>query len=262
MMQKEEQAILIHSMGKVGSISVTKSLESTDLKNTRIYHTHHLIPDRLQIHIDKNKQHGKPITRHLQDSSDFSHKYLNNPEMLQNTKIITLVREPIGRNISGFFQNIDFFMPNLVGKFTSGQLKIEEIVDCFLDKYPHKIPLEWLDIEVRDIFEIDVFLKDFPRSTGYLIWHDPIDLLLVKLESLNSCFQMAAKEFMGLSDIELKMKNIGNTKKYNEAYNHFKENIILPEQYINDMYNSKYARHFYSERELLQFTERWRGNKI
>ena len=262
MIQKEERAILIHSMGKVGSISVTRSFESMQLSNTRIYHTHHLNPDRLQKSININIKHGKLITRHLQDSKDFSRIYLDDLEKLKTTKVITLVREPIGRNISGFFQNIDFFLPDFIAQYESGELQIEEVANCFLEKYPHQTPLNWLDIEVKNIFGIDVFGGIFPKDSGYYIWHEPVNLLLVKLESITNSYRAAIKDFMGFNRIELPASNIGDNKKYNKAYKQFKESIVLPEQYINDMYSSRYSKHFYSERELSEFTRKWQGEKL
>lgn len=131
-------------------------------------------------------------------------------------------------------------------------------IEQFLEKYPHNLPLTWLDLEINDTFGIDVFSRKFPISKGYEIFKNGcFELLVIRLEDFHRCYKDALRDFMNIKDCELLQANFSKDKKYNDIYQEFKNYIKLPQDYIQRMYTSKYAKHFYSQDEIDKFIAQW-----
>ena len=91
-------SVLIWQPGKVGSSSVFRSLVE---RNIRCNHLHHLAAN-VNLNVKKNSIWNKlqPYQK-LNQRGDISSFLLNGSERM---KIISLVRDPIGRSISHYFQ--------------------------------------------------------------------------------------------------------------------------------------------------------------
>ena len=256
--------LLIYQMGKVGSTTINKLLKTSQL-NQPIYKIHVLSKDGIKNalqhykQINKiNKQFDWERAQHVFESEILRKEILKNSKT-RNWRIITLTREPIARNISSFFSRIDLYFPDFQRKISSGLIPVNDIIDIFLKEFNHNRPLEWYDIELKNVFSIDVFSSEFYQPEGYKIYKKGnIDLLLIKLESLEKYAKKAFKEFLDIDIINIEDRNIGNQKYYSDIYKKFKESIILPEKYIDKLYSSKYAKHFYSAEEIQSFKMKWK----
>lgn len=255
---RSSEILLVHQMGKVGSSAVVASLKALDL-DIPLFHTHSLNAKEIEHRLRRAKETGRevPVGSHLTISQHLQ-KVITKGASKKHWKIITLVREPIARNISAFFQNIDTYFPNFFQSYAKGEITIEQIIEKFFADYPHNRPLQWFDTEIREVFNIDIFSTPFPISAGYQILnHENISLLLIRLEDLNRCFQVSLQEFMDIKSIKLEQENIAVNKNYYEIYSKFKNQIKLPKSYIENMYCSKYVRHFYAEDEIKLFEQKW-----
>jgi hypothetical protein len=123
--------------------------------------------------------------------------------------------------------------------------------------------MNYFDQEFKEILKVDLFSTDFPVSQGYKIYQEKdADILLIRLENLNDCFAKACKEFLDIDNLVLVDTNISNDKGYSNLYKKFKDIIYLPDSYIDRMYSSKFARHFYSSAEIEHFREIWSKRSI
>jgi hypothetical protein len=185
-------------------------------------------------------------------------------------KIISLTRDPIARNLSTFFENLELKTVNencswLVEseyyKIRSLKVNInnlEKLVARFFDRFYHESPLDFFDRELKTVFGIDAYSSAFPKSKGYKIYKGKkADALIIKLENLNQCSNLAFKEFLNIDRVNLIGSNIGSEKDYATLYSRFKNDIQLPESYINKMYQSKYVQHFYSDLEIEELRSKW-----
>ena len=77
-------------------------------------------------------------------------------------RVITAVRDPVARNISAYFNNLT--LSTLKREFNEEEL--QAMMDQFLDKYSHDIPLVWFDKEMRDVLGLDVYHYPFPQKKG------------------------------------------------------------------------------------------------
>lgn len=265
---KAHPLILVYQMAKVGSSTVVASIEKANL-GVPVYHIHALTKKGLRNEevsyfgpkLNITSKSLLPRTTHL-----FEGYYLRDLINWTNrpVKIITLVRDPIARNISAFFQGMDLRIPNFNQRFKNNEIDSEEVIKLFLDSISnnpqyHMTPLEWLDKEFRRSTNIGIYTYNFPKTKGYKIYHSgKTSVLLLKLEKLNQCFTEASSAFFEGKPISLESKNVSSKKRYNRLYSDFKKTVKLPDTYLQLMYDSKYARHFYSEEEITAFIERWR----
>ncbi len=267
---KLDGLILVYQMGKVGSSSVVKSIES---KKIPVYNVHTFNPfflDRTEDQFKKLWEPNGPLPRTLWDQQYFSgyvKKKKNSP-----FKIVTLVRDPVARNISHFFQYPNIILEKIDSgyhirslRYNYDKILISESIDKELSELflknmdNHFRPLVWFDEELKINFGIDVYSKEFPKERGYAIYRKSnAEVLLIKLEMLNEVFRPAMKEFLDIDDIELINENIGEKKESADMYKQFLSSFHLSEKYLGDLYNSKFSNHFYTKEELNRFEMRWR----
>jgi hypothetical protein len=127
----------------------------------------------------------------------------------------------------------------------------------------HSRPLTWLDFEFKTIFGIDIYKKPFPVYQGYtVITRGRTHLLILRCELDDQAKAQAISNFLGIKELEIKRSNIASEKEYAQQYADFKQQINVPPALLDEMYNSKYARHFYSIEERNQFRARWSGNCV
>lgn len=256
--------IVVYQMGKVGSSTVVASLEASTLRQP-IYHIHSLtregIESRRQIYARIFDQQHDADTRRMHHLliAEQLHKRIGDGGSAPKWKVITLVRDPVARNISDFFQVKDYWLSGFEGGLGSSQLIMDEIIKVFMEEYHHDEALNWFDVELKQTLGIDVFAADFPKQLGYKIYRrGRMEVLVLKLEGLNQYAQKAFKEFLGIDDLQMIEANVSSQKDYHPAYKKFQEDIKLPGSYLDSMYESKYARHFYTEEEIRSFKTRWR----
>lgn len=275
MLNAKQPPVVIYQMGKVGSSSINRSLKVLR-QDMPIFHVHYLTKDL----IDLNEGMRIKFFRTKEEKElkrTWLCEFLNNQLAAglingNKWKIITLVRDPIARNVSAFFQTlkVEVLEPDYRYKFTAGSKStykfetiatlenFDELMESYLKDFDHKTPLEFFDREIKGVLDIDVFANDFPKQKGYKIYRGAVaDMLLIRLESLNECSHEAFKEFLNIENFTLINTNIGDNKNYSSIYNKFKKNIVLTDSYISEMYESDFTRNFYTESEINQFKIRW-----
>lgn len=251
--------LLIYQMGKVGSSTIYNSLKTLS-DEFQIYKIHDLDPFTLASdEILYKKKINSNIPLRLWESQFLSKKLKKTDH--KKIKIVSLVRDPISRNISSFFQTLDLeynlsFKTLLESNHENSAI---ELVDIFLNQVDwHDYPLNWFDKELNTFFGIDVFQHQFPKNLGYKIYKkDHTEVLIVKLEKIKTCGKEAFKNFLNIDNFKVLNDNISGKKVYSPLYNTFKDLIPLPESYIDRMYSSKYATHFYTQAEILDFSKEW-----
>lgn len=274
-LQYKEPPLLIYQMGKVGSKTVRKSLEALDL-DMPIFHVHFLTEERVRdTEKERWKYLGTEKEGHLKHVWQYQYlrKRMTSDLNGKKWKIVTLTREPIGRNISTFFENLDVELLEGDNRYriqsdyydfeiVANLENTDELVDIFFEKLYHDRPLVFFDQEIKSVFGVDVFSGEFPISKGYKVYEGELaDVLLIRLESLNECAAEAFKEFLNIEELALLDTNVGGEKAYAPIYKEVKDSIVLPESYVERMYTSRYTRHFYSEREIARFRARWPTSK-
>ena len=268
--------LLVYQMGKVGSSSVSQSLKKAKI-DRHIYHVHFLRPERVAEYEEKRRDFfGTPREGDLKHIWQYQHlnEQLKHGLNGKKWKIITLVRDPVARNLSTFFENIEM-IPSESGQqqklisveydfeITIENNNLDGLIELFFEKCRHDTPIIYFDREFKDVLNIDLFASRFPTEKGYKIYNEKeFDILLIRLENLNNCFTEAIKEFLNIDDVLLISRNIGSQKDYANLYQMFRNSIALPESYTDKLYSSRFAKYFYSDAEIEQFRTRWSRKPI
>lgn len=276
--------VLIYQMGKVGSETIYRSLTALDL-DMPINNIHFLkdadIED-VEKKVKSNFHSANLDLAHRLWLSQYIRSLLQ--KRVGNSgrpkwKIVTLVREPIARNLSAFFQ---FFKTQPLARshkeiyrVKSTHHKFETIInpddpedinrlaELFFQRLNHQYPLRYFDLELKAVFGIDVFASDFPKRKGYKIYKEKqADVLLIRLENMRETARDAFKEFLNIDQFDLINTNISHQKDYAPIYKKFVSSVSIPKEYVREMYDSKYMRHFYSQEEINRFTAKWLNKRV
>ncbi|MBD3338141.1 MAG: hypothetical protein GF353_03470 [Candidatus Lokiarchaeota archaeon] len=261
--RRENNPILIYQMGKVGSSTLQNSLNAINLNRT-IHHVHTLTKENLD-NLDKVLKNSFHLTKSIPGHYVRGRCLLKqiNADPGKKWTIITLVRDPIARNISSFFQDInhrfpEFNYPQKVKTLNQDEL-VSELIKLYLEKHDHEKPLWWFDKELKQTFGIDVYSTPFPKVKGYKIYGGQrAEVLLIRLENLSQCKNKAFKEFLNIDNFELINVNLAEQKDYSEIYDKFKSSICFPKSYIETFYNSKFVKHLYTQKEIRDFELKWK----
>ncbi len=224
--------VLVYQMGKVGSRSIYRSL--LEQYAGVVLHSHGF-----------SLNHEDPTIRRLYHWAIVNARPLN---------IISLTREPIGRNVSAFFEN---FERDTGVPYTKANFPIEELKAIFLSNYAHEIPLNWFDDNILANFGIDVFSTPFPKNGISTYSHNNVELLVMRLEISDNEKVAAINNFLGLDRFQLHNYNIGEEKNYSTTYKTFKNKVKFSPDYIDKMCEYKYFNHFYSREAINEAREKW-----
>ena len=272
--------ILIYQMGKVGSSSIRNSLFRCSDPTTRlVLMSHEFYPIRnrdigrikidaeLQPHVIREIEHDRQVYTKFSWRKRlgwrFREKYYTQRIYQAYVKpggplrVITLVREPVANNISMYFQLLDhYFDPSR----DPAQIGVEELISVFVNQYMHSRPITWLDAELKTTLGVDVYHYPFSIDKGYnVISKDNVSLLVIRCELDDESKATAIGDFLGLRDFKIIRSNVTSDKDHAKQYASFKQNIRIPQGLLDELYNSKYAKFFYSEQERSRFRLHWAG---
>lgn len=258
---RKESPVIIYQMGKVGSKTVQSSLMGK-IPNP-IYHSHLLSNQGLNAQIEKAVDNNKEIVdNRIRWGIQLRRMLHELKKENKKVKIISLVREAIGIEISALFQNLDRLNPQFIQE--DGKLKTIEIFDFLHKKFSKKRALanshfnNWFDIELNQLLDIDIYAYPYDIKKGYqILKFDNADVLLMKMEDLNTYFTTAIKDLLGVPDIPIVKSNTKDDKSYKNDYNYVISNLKIPREVCEHIYSSKCFNHFYSQEEKSKLIDRW-----
>jgi hypothetical protein len=245
---KKKPPVIILTPGKVGSSSVYYTLKNA-LKYNNVFHIHFLskigIENSVNFHL-KSDRNSLPM--HLLISKLLIKKLKNYKGDLT---IVSLVREPVSRSISNFFQNIDFYKDELEdSNLNINETKALSFIDASFEESLNYLE-NWIDIELYKNLKIDIFKENYAIEDGYAIFKkNNIKLLIFRMEDLNANFKKGTQSFFNLEEgIKLDNFNVGDKKYYSDQYNLIKKKIKIKKDTLDKIFQSKYFSHFYSDFE-------------
>ena len=243
---KKKPPILILTPGKVGSSSVYNTLKNR-LKSNNVIHIHNLskngIESSIKNHLNSDR---KSLPLHLLVSKLLYKRLIGYNEEI---KIITLLREPISRSISGFYQNIDFYSKELEN--SNLEINRDKAFTKLNSIPPHSATAleNWIQVELKENLGLDIFEEKIPESKGYNIFKNSnYNLLLMRLEDLNLHFNEATKSFFNIEKgIDLENHNTSEKKYYSDDYKKHKSRIKIQNKHLDIILASHYVKHFYED---------------
>lgn len=253
--------ILVYQMGKVGSTTVYNSLKEANIENP-VYHLHSLSLDKLNKEAELCDRQKIPLYGEIKIGKILSKKIKEGKPI--PWKIITLVREPIGNQISHIFQQPFLFNPDLLDR--DNRIENSHAIEFIRAKLENFDPerdyiATWFDKELKAMLGINIYDRPFDRHKGFTIFRqENFEILVLRLEDLNKNFDEAITQFLSLENpIKMSHSNIRKNKKYSNTYKYVLENIKISRLACENIYSSKYARHFYEEDRIEKLIKKWSG---
>ncbi len=242
--------ILIFTMAKVGSLSVYSSLKSQ--RNNPLFHIHSLDEREERKHIKMCRRHGiYPGSR--------TPVFMLNRELIKLNKpfkVISLFRNPIERNISAFFDSFELHMGMRAENYEGG---METLEDAFHKKLNHNYAISWYEEQFKKGLDIDVFAETFDSEKKYkTIEKGTISVLILSSELDDQIKEELIDNFTKKSGFKLTNVNVTSSLKHASLYDKFKKHIRFSDAYLDHQLNSKYVRHFFSQKDIDQLREKWK----
>jgi len=248
---KAPETIFIYQMGKVGSTTLEHSL-----------------PNAIHIHAFHSKNHTCPVRMH--GLSKFGLKYFYHRaeqeltcfllrrafKQRENTKIITLVRDPLARNISMFFHDLDAYLFSAYTNCLNTRPKAlatrsqqtDMLNDIFEQEFDHYYPSRWFDEEFLAMTGINVYKHDFDKEKGFKVIREQsgkrrIELMVIRTDKLSHSVDEISHFIQ--EPIKLLTTNQAEDKWYAELYKSFKISYVFPEKIKSQLYDTQFYRHFF-----------------
>ena len=256
--RRHRDPIVVFQMGKVASTTVTETIEQhAALAQRSVAHIHHLDRTTLELEARAARNHYQGdwlAPTHLWDAMALRRRLTHRRPGSGRWDVVTLVRDPAARNVSAFFQVAGRFGVDL-----DDPPMTPELVRRFYDCFPaHDAPAKWFDAELAPALSIDVYRVPFDHAAGFQIYEgERARLLVIRVEDLPRVGAEALGRFFKVGGVELSDSNIGLQKAGGDTYKRFLSEVTLSGDYLDHVYGSAFARHFYTSDEIASFRRRW-----
>lgn len=238
-------------MAKVGSSAIVEELTRHHLP---VFHVHRMNPEHVTALREQRRRLGWEVGP-IPPNDELGMRL--NRDILQRgrtAKIVTIVREPIARNLSSYFEHLDAIWHT---RDAHESIPIGDLCRGFLERFTHSEPLTWFDDELRPVTGVDVYAHPFPDER--VIRTERIAVLILKAEDGNEAKSAALSDFLGV-DIVVRRSNETRSKSKGDAFLRFRQALRLSREYVEEMSGARYTRHFYSASERQQFARLYLGD--
>lgn len=239
--------VVVFTMGKVASTAIYRSLAAA--ADRPVLKVHSLLPERLAA-MDAGYRTTSPGTlpRHLVHAW---HLVDRPPTPEAPWDVVTVVRDPIQRSVSDFFQS-----GRRLGRLEATSLAPR--LARFVEREGVPRTLDWFDLELRPVLGIDVLSHPFDPAVGHvLIEAAGVRLLVLRQESLHVAPAALARLLGRADEVPIAVDNVGSTKPYAPAYAAAVDGLRLDDSVLDLAYESRWATHFYSPAERAELRARW-----
>lgn len=259
----QRNPVYILQMGRVGSVSVFTAVRTAYQQialDVPVYHKHYI--SSFDLIVERILADLEDPSFALQFDRQLRNTFLSDIQSGQPVKIISLVRDPIARNVSTFFFAFPQFVPDWKEKEAQNLLPANTLNTIFESKRQFiQTAFNWFDEQIKDTLELDVYAAPFDTARGWQVYKKgQVELLLLRMEDLHRTGEDTLRKFLHLPHLKMVKVNTGEEREAYELYRRFLTHPISQE-YLEMTYATKLARHFYTETEIEQFIQRWRNPK-
>jgi hypothetical protein len=239
--------VIIFSMGKAGTTSLTVALRAGGIPVVKVHSlTKAATAERIWAH-HRSFAPGRP-------RGYWRYDYLRRDLMARpwvRRQMISLVREPVARTISAYFYDLD-------------PTRYDDPLDAHGSEVEARLMQElerdWFASELEPVTGIDVHETPFEGQVGaQRLRRGRFDVLVLRQEDLRSGpTGSALAEFLGRPHpLEIPRRNTGAESAYAELQRRFVSEWTFSRSLLDRTYESRVARHFYSDHERTQLIARW-----
>ncbi len=235
---------VVYTMGKVASSSTSKAILAAGLNCFDIHNMNHeKILGTAQSWIKKGKFPPPNICVSMAHRDRLLIKK-------NRCLYISLVRDPIARNLSAFFQNL-----HQMDDEVKNETDPDRLAAVFIETYQHDLPLQWFDREYKTELGIDVYSWPFDRGKKYT-QNESANTTLFRIDCADAVKSQVLSNALG-RQITVGRLNVGSNKGYSTMYEKIKNLVSFPTGFLDQMYDSKFVRHFWLPNEIEDMKNNW-----
>ena len=235
----EEVPVAIYTLGKSGSSSIYNTLKR-EYSYFKVHQLNFIDGSYLR------ENHGERFARR---NIDRAQKFLNRRSVKgKKIKYITLVREPLSRDISSFYQNRQLY-------FQDVEVSDYDAINDLIETRGYDLALNWFDYEMKHYLDFDIYSKSFNKQRGYSIYqvNDKAELLVLRTDKINDVAITAINEFLNIDIKGLVTFNVSDNKSISNHQKQLKSQFRLSKTNHLKITNSKFMNHFFTEEEIEQY---------
>ncbi|HEY5658239.1 MAG TPA: putative capsular polysaccharide synthesis family protein [Myxococcota bacterium] len=252
--------VLVYQMGKVGSSTVARVLRAAAYPDL---HVHSLEPETLRRVYEEQRRAGGRFsvgyTWHLSRAVQARLRCLGDT---CRVSVITLVRDPIAREVSALFQSPTVQGAALLG--ADGALDAQRAVASLRARFSKKDAcwwvFDWFQSEIGATLGVDVMAAPFPRERGWgIVEGARASGLVLRTEDLDRTLAPALRAFLGIEvgDVTRHRSNVRSETRDAARYGDVLSGVRLPRDAVERIYAQPFVRHFYPQPMLDAFIARW-----
>lgn len=244
---KDNNIILIYTAGKDGSSTLFYTLMK-EMPYKKIFHLHALVDKRIgHMRVEAIREKNRIKANNYKE-------YVNNQEN-KKISVISMVRDPVEKMISGFFQNYNFRYSDKLSEMSTEDIGKE------VCKWGGGVinGRDWFEDELIIYLNYNIYNEPFNKKLGYKIYNvsEKINLLIIRTDKLNQVFGRALKEFLGGDVKKLYTFNETKNKQEGDIYKKIKNGFYLNEHDGKYIYGLKYMKYFYTDEEREKMKNKW-----
>lgn len=256
--RKSGVPIFIYQMGKVGSATVYNSIKRSGAK-CPLFHVHFLDEKNISEIETAYKNSDSGIVPFNIKRSRIIRNFVKDAKAKY---YISIIREPMGRYISDYFQIEEDFYAKLSEKKDDGKLSaIEKVIKDKISGYKEEEDFyaTWFDKEFKIFTGVDIFEHYFDKEKGYTILENPgCKILLLRMEDINRVLSDAISDLTeGRIMVSVKNRNIRSNEKNASEYHDIRNALKIDERELDKIYSSKVVSYFYTDKEIEEFKGKW-----
>ncbi|MEM8619407.1 MAG: putative capsular polysaccharide synthesis family protein [Actinomycetota bacterium] len=259
---RRRRIVLVHTVGKVASTSLADGLQAA-LPHRTVLHVHRLT--MLQDYERASRAHyeatGTIDAKYLRAAYAGSHlrRFRRNGPI----DVVTAVRDPVRREISGFFFGLTSRHPDLAQRLRTEPATVstdEVLRRLILERISESVGRvqHWIEVEFERGLGLDVLAAPFDPEVGYqLVEGDDARVVVLRTEDLRTTVEPAMHALLGVENVQLPRSNDASTQFYRDAYRRLSGDLRLPTDLADDIYDQPWVRHFYTDSEIDDFRRHW-----
>lgn len=242
--------ILLFAMGRTGTTALGEAMQQAT--GRPVHKLHRMSKQGIHRLRTELRPPGAPILhRHL-----VGH-YWRRRLRVDSTRrdVITAMREPVAHTISRFFQVAPLL--GIIESEPDPDQPLAPLVEALEALVRRSADFDFFADELGPSLGIDVYARPFEAPATTFVT-DRFRLFVFRFEELAQVAAGPLPIFLGSpGPIELRQVHGSAQLPYARLYRRFCEEAVLPEWFVDLVYERRDARHFYTPSELASFRRRW-----
>lgn len=165
------------------------------------------------------------------------------------THFVTMMREPVARGIAEWFE---MYREQILKR---GQEYLDLTPITHFENQIIK-PVTFYEKYVQDYIGVNVYGGRFVRATGWYIYSDR--LLVIRTDKLSDQLAVGLAELLDMQpeNFTVEHRALGE-ERFGEVYTQFLKNVKFDITFLEELYDSKYCKHFFFAKKLRELTLKW-----